>query len=114
MEGKGAAGFDLVTELANSVANYKGKGDALEQGNYMGLTLLEHVMKVVERIVEGLVREKLNIEDMQFGFMSGRGTTDAISLVRQLQEKYLEKKKRLYSHLLNWRRLLSNVHTMYI
>ena len=33
---------------------------------------------------------------MQFGFMPGRGTTDAIFLVRQLQEKYLGKKKNLY------------------
>ena len=29
----------------------------------------------------------------QFGFMAGKGTTDAIFLVRQLQEKYLGKKK---------------------
>ena len=33
---------------------------------------------------------------MQFGFMPGRGTIDAIFIVRQLQEKYLEKKKKLY------------------
>ena len=33
---------------------------------------------------------------MQFGFMPGRGTTDAIFLVKQLQEKYLGKKKNLY------------------
>jgi len=33
---------------------------------------------------------------MQFGFRAGRGTTDAIFIVRQLQEKYREKKKNLY------------------
>lgn len=26
---------------------------------------------------------------MQFGFMAGNGTTDAIFIVRQLQEKYV-------------------------
>ena len=33
---------------------------------------------------------------MQFEFMPGCGTTDAIFLVKQLQEKYLGKKKNLY------------------
>lgn len=33
---------------------------------------------------------------MQFGFMKGRGTTDAIFIARQLQEKYIAKKKKLY------------------
>ena len=51
-------------------------------------------MKVVERIVEKLVR-KVNIDDMQFGFMPGCGTTDAIFLVKQMQEMYLGKKKKL-------------------
>ena len=32
---------------------------------------------------------------MQFGFMAGRGATDAIFIVRQLQEKYLAKNKEL-------------------
>ena len=53
-------------------------------------------MKVLERIIERLIREKVNIDDMQFGFMKGTGTIDAIFTVRQLQEKYLQKNKKLY------------------
>ena len=34
---------------------------------------------------------------MQFGFMPGKGTTDAIFIIRQLQEKFLEKSKKLFS-----------------
>ena len=52
-------------------------------------------MKVVESIEEGIVREKVIIDDMQFGFMSGCGNAVAIFLVRQLQENYLGKKKKL-------------------
>ena len=75
---------------------YKGKGDALVRGNYRGLKLLEHVMKVLERIAETQIRSSIKIDDMQFGFMPGRGTTDAIFIVRQLQEKLLAKTKNLY------------------
>ena len=33
---------------------------------------------------------------MQFGFMPGRSTTDAIYILRQMQEKHLIRKKKMY------------------
>ena len=75
---------------------YKGKGDALNRGNYRGLKLIDQVMKVLERVVESLIRQRVEIDEMQCGFMSGRGTTDAIFIVRQLQEKHLTANKPLY------------------
>ena len=33
---------------------------------------------------------------MQFGFSPGKGTTDAIFIVRQIQEKFLGKQKELW------------------
>ena len=75
---------------------YKGKGDALNSGNYRGLKLIEQVMKVLERVMEGLIRQRVEIDEMQCGFMSGRGTTNAIFIVRQLQEKHLAANKPLY------------------
>ena len=77
------------------VGLYKEKGDVLERGNYRGLKLTEQVMKILERIVDGLIRQLVSINDSQFGFVLGRGTTDAIFVVRQLQEK-LAANKRLY------------------
>ena len=47
-------------------------------------------------MVDARVRRIVKIDDMQFGFMAGKGTTDAIFIVRQLQEKYLAKKKDLW------------------
>ena len=52
-------------------------------------------MKILERIVDGLIRQMVSIDDFQFGFVPGRGTTDAIFVIRQLQEKYLAVNKRL-------------------
>jgi len=40
--------------------------------------------------------EKVKIDAMQFGFMPGKGTTNAIFTVRQMQEKYGCKGKKLY------------------
>ena len=46
----------------------------------------------MERIVDGMIREMIAIDEMQFAFVPGRGTTDAIFIIRQLQEKYLSRK----------------------
>ena len=42
-------------------------------------------MKVVERIFEHRIRQQIVIDDMQFGLMEGKGTTDAIFMARQMQ-----------------------------
>ena len=102
-------GIELITSLTNQIIKdgvipqdwqssvivncFKGKGDALERGNYRGLKLVGQVMKVIERVIDKLLRERIDIDEMQFGFVPGRGTTDAIFLLRQLQEKYLGKEK---------------------
>ena len=71
------------------VSVYKGKGDALNRSNYRGLKLIHQVMKVLELVVEGFIRQRVVINNMQCGFMQGRGTTDAIFILSQLQEKHL-------------------------
>ena len=55
---------------------------------------INHVMKILERVIEKRVRSKESINDniMQFGFRPGKGTTDAIYIVRQIQERFLQKK----------------------
>ena len=75
---------------------YKGKGDAMNCGNYRGVRLLEQGMKVNEYVLERRLREIVDIGDYQFGFRQGRSTTDAIFIVRQLQEKYNKKERKLY------------------
>ena len=53
-------------------------------------------MKVLERLLEKRIRCHVSIDNMQFGFMPGKGTTDAIFIMRQVQEKHQAKKKKLY------------------
>ena len=75
---------------------YKGKGNALECSSYRGIKLLDHVLKVLERVLEARLRKTVKIDDMQFGFSPGKGTTDAIFIVRQVEEKLLGKQKELW------------------
>ena len=75
---------------------YKGKGDPIVCGSYRAIKLLEQPMKVLEGVLEKRFRCQVSIDNMQFGFMSGNGTTDAIFIMRQVQEKHQAKKKKLY------------------
>ena len=60
------------------------------------MKLLEHAMKIVERVLERRIRTLVNLNEMQFGFMPEKGTVDAIFIVRRMQEEYQKKDKKLY------------------
>ena len=76
---------------------YKDKGDHnhMNCGNYRGIKLLSHTMKLWERIIDQRLRDIVRISDGQFGFKPGVGTTDAIFVIRTLCEKYREGNKPL-------------------
>jgi hypothetical protein len=65
---------------------------------------MSHTMKLWERIIEHRLRGVTNVTENQFGFMPGRSTMEAIFLIRQLMERYMEQKKDLRMVLLTWRR----------
>ena len=112
LKAAGDEGTRWMTELCNAAVRdgkiakdwrrswlvnvYKGKGDALACGSYRGMKLVEHAMKVLEKVIERRVRNIVKIDSMQFGFMAGKITTDAIFIVRQLQKKYLARNKELW------------------
>ena len=50
-------------------------------GSYRAVKLLEHGMKVQEGVLEKRLRQKVKIDDIQFGFVPGKGTVDAIFMV---------------------------------
>ena len=72
--------------------------------------MLEHAMKVVERIFEYRIRQQIEIDDMQFGFIKGKGTTDAILMARQMQENFTVKGKLLYFGFVDLEKAFDRVH----
>ena len=89
LDGKGMSDKWQTSVL---VPIFKEKGDVRNCSAYRGVKLLEHAMKIVERVLER-IRELANIDLLQFGFMYGRGATDALFVVRRMQEEYRDKKK---------------------
>jgi len=61
----------------------------MERGSYRGIKLLEHVMKVAERIIKHTIQQQVEVDDMQFGFMKGKGTSDAIFTARAMLSRYM-------------------------
>ena len=87
--------FDM--KESEIVTIYKPKGDAMECANYRWIKLLECAMKIHERVIERRIRDRVHIQDNQFGFMSGKGTMDAIFILRQVQEQILKDNKRYWT-----------------
>ena len=94
----GDMGIEMLTELMRKIWKeetmpaewresiitpiYKEKGDIQDCGNYRGIKLMSHTMKIWEKIIDQKLREETTIGEEQFGFMPGRSTTDAISVLR--------------------------------
>ena len=56
----------MELHLSYIINLFKGKGDALLRGNYRGLKLQEHVMKVLEYTLNIIIREKVSTDDARY------------------------------------------------
>ena len=75
---------------------YKCKGDIKKCGNYRGIKLMSHTLKLWERVIEARIRKEVKIARQQFGFTPGRSTTDAIFCLRMLLEEWTEGQKAVH------------------
>ena len=58
----------------------------------MGITLLSEVLKLLARVLEAMIRRRVEGEfgEEQQGFGKGRGTADGMYVLRQMVKKILE------------------------
>ena len=89
-------GMPEVWKTSAVVPMFKGKGIVMDGGAYRGVKLLEHAMKIVERVLENRIRGLVTIDHMQFGFMAGKGTIHALFILRRMQEEFRGREKKLY------------------
>ncbi len=75
---------------------HKGKGSVLECGNFRGIKLMAHTIKLWERIIDLRIRQIVELDYIPFGFRNDRSTIEPLFALRILQEKYGEKGKDLH------------------
>ncbi|XP_046864746.1 uncharacterized protein LOC124459301 [Xenia sp. Carnegie-2017] len=73
---------------------YKGKGAATVCGNYRTIKLMEHALKIVERVFERRLREVVRMGEEQYGFIPGRN--DGCVFCEAAAGEILEKDRELY------------------
>ena len=78
--GENARGMDERCDCAN----FQREGGIQDCRNYRVIKMISHTMKIWERTIDRRLREETSIGEEQFGFMPGRGTTDAIFATRQV------------------------------
>ena len=83
------------------IAIYKNKEGAQCCESHRGIKLISHTMKIWERIIEARLIDSIEISKQQYGFMPGKGTTDAMFAVRMLMEKYSEGQRELHCVFVN-------------
>ena len=64
-------------------------------------------VKVVERVLEKRLHRIVSVDEIPFGFTPGRGTIDAVFMLRGMQEEYHAKGKKLYMCFLDQKKLLT-------
>ena len=85
---------------ASIVYIYKNKGNRTSCDNYRGISLLSIAGKILARLLLNRLLAHLEqdlLPESQCGFREGRGTADMIFASRQLQEKFQEQNRELFS-----------------
>ena len=65
---------------------FKEKCDIRNCSCYRAVNLLEHGMKVVETVVEKILRRIVFVDEVQFGSMPERGMINAIFILERMQK----------------------------
>ena len=87
------------------------KHNAVECRDYRTISLISHAAKVILRILNRRIEGKLKgkIGEDQFGFQKGKGTRDAIGVMRVLVERNLEFKKDVFACFVDFEKAFDRV-----
>ena len=79
---------------------YTGEDEAHDHSNHHGHKLKDHIMKLLEWMLDFYILTTVDTDKMQFSFVPGRCTTDAIFIVLKMLRKYMDTNKPLHFALL--------------
>ena len=90
-------GFVMPVEwaLSKMIPIFKGKGNVRNCSCYRAVKLLEHDMKVVKRVLEKKLCRIVSVDEIQYDFIPVSGKTDAVFILRRMQEEFHARGKKL-------------------
>ena len=66
-------------------------------------------MKIWEKVIKDRLRDRIEISKQHYGFMPGKGTTDAMFVLKMLMEKYREVQRELHCVFVNLEKTFDRV-----
>ena len=88
------------------------KNNAKKYEEFRTIRLIVHTAKIILVIMNRRLHSKMEdiLEEEQFGFRKGKGTRDAIGLIRTIGERYIEKDKDVYAVFVDLEKEFDNVN----
>jgi len=123
----GKGGLKILKKLSNTTYNtgewpqdftevtmiaLKKKTKATKYGDYRTLSLIAHTAKIIAKILRGRIEKKIEgvLAEEQFGFRIGKGTRDAIGMMRIIAEQTLEIDEELCVCFIDWQKAFDCVN----
>ena len=90
----------------------KKKPQATKCSDHRTISLIAHTAKIVAKILRRRIEKKIEnvIGKDQFGFRRGKGTRDAIGMLRIISERTLEIDEKLIICFIDWQKALDRVN----
>ena len=123
----GNEGIKKLTELINNIYKtgiwpndfldvtmiaLKKKPDARKCADHRTISLISHVGKVIARIINRRLENKIEaiLGEDQFGFRKGKGTRDAIGMIRAITERVQDTKEKICVAFIDWQKAFDRVN----
>ena len=120
-------GIDTITSLANKIYDsgiipeemtksifitIPKAPKAVDCDKHRIISLMSQITKLILRILLNRAREKIKdkVADVQYGFKPGKGTRNAIFVVRMLTERAIEVRKDLYICFVDYEKAFDKIH----
>ena len=99
--------FTEVTKIA-----LKKKPQATKCSDHRTISLIAHTAKIVAKILRRRIKKKIEdvLEEDQFGFKRGKGTRNAIGMLRIISERTLEIDEELSVRFIDWQKAFDRVN----
>ena len=123
----GNKGLKVITKLINKIYEtgkwpkdflnvtmvaIEKKQQAKKCSDFRTISLISHVAKIVARIINRRLQQKIEevMGEDQFGFRKGRGTRDAIGMMRILSERILAANEEVCVSFIDWQKAFDRVN----